>query len=60
MLTRNKDTLEKVQEKALNMVSGLMETTYREKCEELCLQTLVERRDRQDVALVHKFLTAIS
>jgi hypothetical protein len=32
-------------------------TTYREKSEELGLQTLVERRDMQDMALVHKFLT---
>ncbi len=51
------DTLEKVQEKEVKMVSGLKGTTYTEKCAELGLQTLVERRDRQDMALVHKFLT---
>ncbi len=41
----------------VKMVSGPKENTYREKCEELGLQPLVERRDRQDMALVHKFLT---
>jgi ribonuclease P/MRP protein subunit RPP40 len=51
------DTLEKVQEKAVKMVSGLKGTTYKEKCNELGLQTLEDRRERQDMALVHKFLT---
>ncbi len=46
-----------MQEKAVKMVSGTKGTTYREKCEELGLQPLVERRDRKDMALVHKFLT---
>ncbi len=50
------DTLEKVQEKAVKMVSGLKGATYKEKCE-LGLYALVERSDRQDMALVHKFLT---
>jgi len=45
------DTLKKVQEKAVQMVSGLKITTYQEKCEELHLQSLVERRDNQDMAL---------
>ncbi len=48
------DTLEKVQEKAVKMVSGLKGTTYKEKCKELGLQTLEDRRERQDMALVHK------
>jgi hypothetical protein len=51
------DTLEKVQEKAVKMVSGLKGTTYQEKCKELGLNTLLERRDAQDMSLVHKFLT---
>jgi hypothetical protein len=51
------DILEKVQEKAVKMVSGLKGTTYKEKCKELGLQTLEDRRDRQDMTLVHKFLT---
>jgi hypothetical protein len=52
------DTLKKVQEKAVQkMVSGLKGTTYKQKCEELGLQILVEMKDSQDMALVHKFLT---
>jgi hypothetical protein len=39
------------------MVSGLKGTTYQEKCKELGLNTLLERRDAQDMSLVHKFLT---
>ncbi len=49
--------LEKVQEKAIKMISGLKGSTYEEKCEELGLETLEERRGGQDMALVHKFLT---
>jgi hypothetical protein len=32
-------------------------STYEEKCSELGLKTQKERRDGQDMALVHKFLT---
>ncbi len=39
------------------MVSGLKGNTYKEKCAELDLKTLEERRTAQDMALVHKFLT---
>jgi hypothetical protein len=46
-----------VQERAVKVVSGLKGTTYKEKCNELGLQTLEDRRKRQDMALVHKFLT---
>ena len=49
--------LEKVQEKAIKMISGLKGATYEEKCAELGLKTLEERRGGQDMALVHKFLT---
>ncbi len=49
--------LEKVQEKAIKMISGLKGSTYKEKCAELGLKTLEERRGGQDMALVHKFLT---
>jgi hypothetical protein len=50
--------LERVQEKAVKMVSGLLGKTYEEKCHELNLQTLQERRQLQDMALdlVHKFV----
>jgi hypothetical protein len=56
-LQGDKDVLEKVQEKALKMISGLKGATYEEKCAELGLKTLEERRGGQDMALVHKFLT---
>jgi hypothetical protein len=36
---------------------GLKGLTYEEKCAELGLATLEERRGGQDMALVHKFLT---
>jgi hypothetical protein len=39
------------------MVSGLEGNTYEEKCAELGLKKLMERRTAQDIALVHKFLT---
>jgi hypothetical protein len=56
-LQGDKDILEKVQEKAVNMVSGLKGNTYLEKCAELGLKSLEERRKDQDMNLVYKFLT---
>jgi hypothetical protein len=56
-LQGDKDTLEKVQEKAVKMVAGLKGTGYLEKCAELGLDTLEKRRQDQDMALVHKFVT---
>jgi ribonuclease P/MRP protein subunit RPP40 len=53
----DKDTLEKVQEKAVKMVAGLKWTRYLGKCAELGLDTLEKRRQDQDMALVHKFIT---
>jgi hypothetical protein len=46
--------LEKVQEKAVKMVAGLKSKDYNERCHELGLETLVQRRKKQDLALVHK------
>jgi ribonuclease P/MRP protein subunit RPP40 len=48
--------IEKVQEKAVRMVTGLKGTTYEEKCTELGLETLKIRRERQDMALTHKYV----
>jgi ribonuclease P/MRP protein subunit RPP40 len=56
-LQGDKDTLEKVQEKAVKMVAGLNGANYLEKCAELGLETLEKRRDDQDLALVYKFVT---
>jgi len=56
-LQGDKDTLEKVQEKAVKMVAGLKGETYQEKCAELGLETLEKRREKQDMSLVYKFMT---
>jgi hypothetical protein len=50
----DKETLEKVQEKAVRMVSGLTTSTYLEKCTELKLDTLEKRRKDQDLILAYK------
>jgi hypothetical protein len=46
------ERLEKVQEKAVKMVAGLKEKEYAERCTELGLETLEERLQKQDMALV--------
>jgi hypothetical protein len=38
------------------MVSGLRSNIYKEKLRELNLPTLLERRHRMDMAMVHKIL----
>ena len=48
--------LEKVQKRAVNMVSGLRPGTYEEKLSELGLCSLEERRHQQDMAQVHKIM----
>jgi hypothetical protein len=46
-----KDELEKVQKKAVGMVSGMKGTTYEERLAELDLNTLEERRHQADISL---------
>jgi hypothetical protein len=53
-LQGDKDVLEKVQEKAVKMVSILKTTTYLERCDKLKLETLEKKRLDQDMALVYK------
>ncbi len=48
------ERLEKVQEKAVRMVAGLKGKEYAERGMELGLETLEERRQKQDMALVYK------
>ncbi len=55
-LEGDKQILEKVQQKAVRMVSGLSGTTYEEKCTELGLETLERRRDKQDMVEVYRDL----
>ena len=50
------DLLEKVQIRAVNMISGLHGTTYESKLKELKIQTLQDRRTRFDVIQVFKIL----
>jgi hypothetical protein len=38
------------------MIAGLKGQTYEERCAELGLESLQERRVRQDMALVHKYM----
>jgi hypothetical protein len=52
----DKENLEQVQEKAVKMVAGLKSRGYKDRCKELGLETLEERREKQDVALVHKLV----
>jgi hypothetical protein len=51
--------LEQVQEKALRSVSGLKGTTYLERCREVDLETLEERRKSQDMTQTFKILKGI-
>jgi ribonuclease P/MRP protein subunit RPP40 len=50
------EKIEKVQEKAVKMVAGLKFKKYKERCTELGLETMEERRQKLDMALVHKFV----
>ncbi len=53
------DLLEEVQKKAVGMVSGLQGKTYEEKCEELKLESLQQRRDNQDMIQTFKIVNRI-
>ena len=50
----DKEILEKVQKKAVGMVSGLRSTTYDERLTELGLDSLEERRHIADMCMVHR------
>jgi hypothetical protein len=49
-------TLEIVQERAVKMILGLKSQDYNERCEELNLETLQERRKKQDMSQVYKLV----
>ena len=55
-LAGDREVLEKVQEKAVKMVTGLKAVSYEDRCAELGLETLQVRRERLDMALVHKYI----
>ena len=52
----DKQLVEKVQEKALKMVTGLVGRSYEERCLEVGLQTLERRRWEQDMVEVYRIL----
>ena len=52
----DKTALEKVQKKAVGMVSGLSEHMYEERLTALGLQSLEERRHQADMHMMHKIM----
>jgi hypothetical protein len=58
-LETDKAILEKVQEKAINAISGLRAKNYLDKCKELGIETLAERRERHDMIQTYKILNGV-
>jgi hypothetical protein len=56
-LESDKEVLEKVQMRAVKMVSGLQATTYEARLKELGLTTLEERRHQADMVQTYKIVT---
>jgi hypothetical protein len=52
----DRNCLEKVQQRAIKMVSGLKSNTYEERLQELKMPTLLERRHQADMVMTHKIL----
>jgi hypothetical protein len=59
-LESDKACLEKVQMRAVNMISGLKGRSYEEKLRELGITTLEERRHQLDMTQTYKILTGAS
>ena len=55
-LLEDKELLEKVQKKAIGMISGLSGRSYEDKCKEIGLETLEARRERQDLFEAYKII----
>jgi hypothetical protein len=53
---QDKNQIEAVQKKAINWIPGLVGESYEDKCSELGLSTLEERRWEQDMVQVYKIL----
>ena len=53
----DKECLEKVQMKAVKMISGMASHDYKDRLAELGMETLEERRHRMDMAQVYKIVT---
>jgi Reverse transcriptase (RNA-dependent DNA polymerase)/Endonuclease-reverse transcriptase len=59
-LQKDVEVLEKVQKRAVNMVSGLGDQSYEEKCKVLGLDTLKERRAEADLVMMYKVMNGFS
>ena len=55
-LKEDKEVLEKVQIKAVGMISGLKGKDYKEKCTEVGIDTLETRREKQDLLETFKIM----
>ena len=55
-LEQDKASLEKIQRRAVAIVSGLVRKQYEERLKELSLQTLEERRHQANMHMVHKII----
>ena len=53
------DKIESVQKKAVGMISGLSGRTYGEKCSEIGLERLEDRRGRQDLTQAFKIINQV-
>ena len=53
----DKQVLERVQQQAVKMISGLRGRTYEEKCKEIGLDTLERRREDTDMIQTYKIIT---
>ena len=58
-LNADKEKLEKVQRRAVNMVAGLKGKTYQDKLKEVGLTTLEERRDRGDMIQTFRIIQGL-
>jgi hypothetical protein len=54
------EMLEKVQQRALKMVSGLTGSTYKEKLQELGMDSLKDRRTEADLVMTYKVLHGLN
>lgn len=55
-MEKDEACLEKIQQRAVKMVSGLNGTTYEDRLAELGLTTLEERRWQADMHMVHRIM----
>ena len=55
----DKQVLERVQQQAVKMISGLKGTTYEEKCKEIGIETLENRREDMDMIQTYKIIAKV-